>query len=440
MHPAQGGITVAADSASVPFHSDPTSKSPKSASASEVFTTTTSPTSSEPPSPASLQQPSLQQPSLQPSPQDSIDFVLHPAEVAKGRRAAENYLSSFKSEESRRLAEEALETLATVISGGKCDSLDFPWQQVRPYHGAAALTILKEKGAPGRIEALRCRRDSTRSYRVVPESYPPRQVQKIRSTLSKVIEECCELGFVGEPESETTTEASRTRRASSRAKGASRKSKSGAKSGKRSTTTGSAGKRRLLGDGELRALVAACASAETAEGSRDAVFFSLVYRGLKVAEITSLTLESVRFSNKTGICHILVRPGRSGGRGRRVALTNDELICLEDWLEHRGDDEGPLLCTLARGGKIEGKRLTTALLKTVCEQRGEQAEVQPFTPNDLSRSAEALTEHRKAARKRSARKNHESSSEAERLLFDGETGERSSQGETIRFPFLGLDL
>ncbi|HKK51764.1 MAG TPA: hypothetical protein VKA74_09270, partial [Myxococcota bacterium] len=105
---------MAADSASVPFHSDPTSKSPKSASASEVFTTTTSPTSSEPPSPASLQQPSLQQPSLQPSPQDSIDFVLHPAEVAKGRRAAENYLSSFKSEESRRLAEEALETLATV--------------------------------------------------------------------------------------------------------------------------------------------------------------------------------------------------------------------------------------------------------------------------------------------------------------------------------------
>ena len=53
----------------------------------------------------------------------------------------------------------------SVISGGRCDSLGFPWQQVRPFHGAAALTILREKGAPARIEALRCRRDTTRSYR-----------------------------------------------------------------------------------------------------------------------------------------------------------------------------------------------------------------------------------------------------------------------------------
>ena len=50
------------------------------------------------------------------SPQDSVDFLLHPAELAKGRRAAENYLSTFRTEESRRAAEEMLETLATVIS------------------------------------------------------------------------------------------------------------------------------------------------------------------------------------------------------------------------------------------------------------------------------------------------------------------------------------
>ena len=49
---------------------------------------------------------------------DDVDFLLHPAELAKGRRAAENYLSSFRSDETRKVAEEALETLATVISGG----------------------------------------------------------------------------------------------------------------------------------------------------------------------------------------------------------------------------------------------------------------------------------------------------------------------------------
>ena len=174
------------------------------------------------------------------SPQDSVDFLLHPAELAKGRRAAENYLSSFRTEESRRAAEEMLETLATVISGGKCDSVEFPWQQVRPYHGAAALTILKERGAPARIETLRCRKNASRSFRAVPTSYPPREVQKIRSTLTRVIEQCNELGFlVGE----TVSQELRTR---------------GPAQGKRRAKP--AQRSRLLADGELRALISACAS------------------------------------------------------------------------------------------------------------------------------------------------------------------------------------
>jgi hypothetical protein len=393
MHPDTGGFVLAADAISLPPQ--------------QSVTTPTTP-----------------EPTL--SPQDSADFHLHPVEVAKGRKAAERYLSTVKNEETRRTAEEALETLATLISGGRCDSLDFPWQQVRPYHGAAALTILKEKGAPARIEALRCRRDSTRGYRVVPESYPPRQVQKIHNTLSKVIDECCELGFVSDEERWTVTRSGRPSTPAQTSAG-------------RSGGARNAGKRRLLADGEVRALVAAAASDGNAQGARDAVLFSLVYRGLKISEITSLTMDSVRFSNKTGQCNIVARSGRSGGRGRRVALTNDELICLEDWLEYRGSADGPLLCTLGRGGKIEGKRLTTALLKETCELRAKQANVLPFAPNDLSRSADALIDHRKSVRRRSARRAAEVPSEAEQVLFesDDDPGETS---ETIRFPFLGLDL
>jgi hypothetical protein len=353
------------------------------------------------------------------SPQDAVDFLLHPTEVARGRTAAENYLENCRNEESRRFATEALETLATVISGGRCDSLEFPWQQVRPFHGAAALTILKEKGAPARIEALRCRRDTTRSYRVVPESYPPGQVQKIRTTLTKVIAECSELGFVSgteqsPPSSEQKMDAKKTK----------------------SVANG-----RLLGDGELRALVAACAAFANAEGRRDAILFALVNRGLKIAEITALTIESVRFSNKTGVCSILSRSGSGAARGRRVELTNNELIRLEDWLDHRGDEDGALLCTLGRTGKVEGKRLTMAMLKEVCERRGKQAEVADFIPNDLSRSAEALTEHRKVVKKREAKQADEVNSSAERLLYEGTTAATpDASSETICFPFQGLSI
>jgi integrase len=356
---------------------------------------------------------------LQLTPQDAMDFLLHPAEVARGRTAAEKYLNTCRNEESRLFAEEALETLATVISGGHCNTLEFPWQQVRPFHSAAALTILKEKGAPQRIETLRCRRDTTRSYRVVPENYPPGQVQKIRTTLTRVIAECSALGFVPKAEELLAPNG--------KPKSASKK-------------TMSAAGRRLLGDGELRALSAVSTASHNAEGSRDAVFFALVCRGLKIADITGLTLESVRFSNKTGVCSIVSHAGSKGPRGRRVELANDELICLEDWLDHRGNADGPLLCTVGRGGKIEGKRLTTAILKEVCERRGKQADVADFVPNDLSRSAEELVQYRKTVKKRAAKQPQHALSTVEELLFASATNANppENDGEAIRFPFLGL--
>jgi integrase/recombinase XerD len=356
------------------------------------------------------------------SPHDPADFLLHPVEIEKGRRAAENYLSSFRSDESRAKAEEALETLATVISAGKCDSLEFPWQQVRSYHGAAALTILKEKGAPARVEALLCRRDSTRSYRMVPDAYPPRQVQKIRSTLTKLIQECCELGFVAEEATEV--KPGRSKAAKTKTTKAPRKK---AASG------------RSLSTGELRALMANCAAAKNADGLRDAVFFALVHCGLKIAEITALRVDSVGVSSKTGRCNIVIKPA-GGGRSRRIELTNEELIYLEDWLDFRGSADGALLCTIGRAGKIEGKRLTIAALKQICEQRGQESEVQAFTPNDLSRSASDLVEHRKASRRKAA-KSAEGSTAADEILFDRVHEEiERDRSEMILFPFLGLGV
>jgi len=195
----------------------------------------------------------------------------------------------------------------------------------------------------------------------------------------------------------------------------------------------------VLADGELRALVAASASDGTAQGCRDAVFFSLVYRGLRIAEIVGLTIESVRFSNKAGVCTIATSASSGGGRGRRIELTNDELICLEDWLDHRGGATGPLLMAIGKNGKPDGKRLTTAMLVAICEERARQAEVTSFTPTDLSRSADVLMEHRKLTRRTPARESEDFHTAAERILFDEEES-GSLESEMIRFPFLGLGI
>ncbi len=353
------------------------------------------------------------------SPQDDVDFILHPVELAKGRRAAENHLSTFRSEETRKTAEEALETLATVISGGKCDTARLSLAAGSPLPRCRRPHDPEGEGRAG------ADRNAAMPPRLDPQlpggarELPPRQVQKIRSTLSKVIEEATELGFVGEEE-ESAAPAKTAKR--------------------RKSTSRSTSQARLLADGELRALVAASAADNDAAGRRDAVLFCFVHRGLKIAEITTLTPESIKFSNKTGLCTIVAKPRSGGGRGRRIELSNDELILLEDWLDDRGDGAGPLLCTVGRASKIEGKRLTTATLKTICEARAEAAEVQPFTPNDLSRSAEALESHRKAAKRKAARAAAESLSEAEQALYlSSSAAENEDLGETIQFPFLGLD-
>ena len=137
------------------------------------------------------------------------DFSLTPQELAKAERATHAYLSSLKPGEPQRAAEEALDTLAAIITGGICNATSFPWHQLQPYHGALAFTILKEKGAPAHIEAMRCRADDTRKYQPVPESYPTKQVQKIKSSFKGIMNECQSLGFITDEELDLALTASK---------------------------------------------------------------------------------------------------------------------------------------------------------------------------------------------------------------------------------------
>ena len=67
------------------------------------------------------------------------DFILEPDQVQRGSQAVSSYLNSLKPGDGRRSAEDALQTLALLFSDGSCDAYEFPWQQVKSYHGAAAI-------------------------------------------------------------------------------------------------------------------------------------------------------------------------------------------------------------------------------------------------------------------------------------------------------------
>ncbi len=347
---------------------------------------------------------------------ESADFVLSPEEVSLGERAALTFLDSVKPGDARRMAQEALDTLAAVISGGVCNGLNFPWQQVRPYHGAIALSIVKEPGAPASIQSMCCRHDDSRKIQVVPERFKPAQVQKMRTSLQKVMRVCVEMGL--SPEDNVAPAPS------SPAKGASRNAA-------RSSKTN-----RHLEEGEVRALVAACGMDPSIAGARDAMMISLAFaHGLKTVDLIGISLDDLAFDNRTGMATLRVKPS-GAKRAKRVPLENENLIALEDWLEARGRADGALFCPVGRGGAVEIKKLTAADMRAICDQRAEEAGVDRFSPNDLARSFEARHQMARKARKRSQQ--DESHEPLDSPLFgavDQVDEEPSGLPERIQFPY-----
>jgi len=353
---------------------------------------------------------------------ETTDFCLSPEEIAKGEQAAEAYLETVKPGDPRRSAEEALDTLAAVISGGVCSGLRFPWHQVRAYHGALALSIVKESGAPAHIEALRCRHDDTRKYQQVAESFKPKEVQRMRTSLEGVLAECWNLGFISDDEMERAVRPRKRANGSKRSNG-----------GKQAAGTRKSPRERELTEGEVRALLAACDMDDSVSGSRDALMIGLAWHGrLKTVDLINLSLDDLGFSQRTG--HSTIRHKAPGAkRARRIPLQNEDLIAREDWLEARGREPGPLFCPIQRG-QVDRKRMTAALVREFCEQRAEQAGVLPFAPNDLARSSPHAGDN--ARRKRSRTQGEDAGADAVSPLYeDARDDAFAEETEHISFPY-----
>lgn len=341
---------------------------------------------------------------------DSADFTLSPREIAKGQRAVEAFLVTVKPGDNQRSTEEALDTLAAVITNGQCDHRSFPWQQVRAHHGALALSIVREPGAPGRIEVIRCRADDTRKFQQVPESYPPKQVQRMRHALVRVIESCSNLGFLDDNERDLAIPPARGQ----------------------TTPPRNATHERILTESEVRAILSACDLDDAPAAARDALMISLAYSGgLKTVDLINLTLDSLVFDEKRGQVTIRYKPPGTK-RARTVPLQNEDLISLEDWLEIRAREPGPLFCHIKpRTRQIEYKRISAAAVREVCDQRAEQAGVLHFSPNDLARSGAQKAE----ANRRRKRQEPRDTSQVSVLFPDSESGSSDLRGEDLNFPY-----
>lgn len=142
---------------------------------------------------------------------------------------------------------------------------------------------------------------------------------------------------------------------------------------------------RSLSEADIRALFVACAAEpHWLHGVRDAAIFALFCSGIRVGELVALDLADWLPSVPPEPDALRVRHGK-GNKGRWAYLDPSFGAHVRAWLELRGDQPGPLVCSVHAGG-IRGTRLAAGSVMYCCRRRAMQAGLERFSPHDWRRT------------------------------------------------------
>ena len=233
---------------------------------------------------------------------------------------------------SRRTMVQALNQIAAFISSGRHQAQDLPWEQLRYEHAQAIRAHLAGQ-------------------------YSPATANKHLAALRGVLKEAWRLGLMDSEDYHRAVDIERVR-------------------GERAPPG------RALSPAEARALFEACAATPPPKGARDAACLAILYGGgLRRAEATALRFED--YDPETGA---LLVHGK-GNKTRWVYLDDGAMGAIEAWLDLRGDEPGPLLLAVRRGGTIlAGRAITEQAIQHILTTLQETARLSRFSAHDLRRT------------------------------------------------------
>ncbi len=231
---------------------------------------------------------------------------------------------------SRRTMRDALNTIAGLLTSGRCDSETLAWSRLHYQHTAAVRSALADR-------------------------YAPATANKMLSALRGVLRECWRLGQMQAEDYQRAVDL-------------------GSVMGVRLP------RGRALTIGEVTALFQALDAGPA--GTRDAAVMALLYgAGLRRSEIVMLNRED--YEPESG--ELTVRSGK-GNKDRLVYAANGSQDALSAWLHYRGDEPGSLFWPVDKGGKPQPRRMTGQAVLLMLRKRAAQANVQRFGPHDLPRT------------------------------------------------------
>jgi integrase len=231
----------------------------------------------------------------------------------------------------RRSQRSGLKTIARAISSGRLQPEEVPWHLLRYQHTAAIRDWLAQSQRPGTANAY-------------------------LSALRGVLRECWRLGWTSTDDYLRAAELDPI-------------------SGQ------SVARGRHIAGGELRALFEHLARDPRPIARRDAAALALLLgAGVRCSELAGLLRQDL--DTESG--RLLVR---SKGRKERVAwLAPSGLPAVRDWLQVRGDQQGPLLNPVLKGGRIQDRALSAQAVYDLCRKLARLAATSAFAPHDLRRT------------------------------------------------------
>lgn len=240
------------------------------------------------------------------------------------------YLSSLTTEPGRRTMHQALRTIAALLYPSSPDIFTVPWHLIRFRHTNALRTLLTQR-------------------------YAPATANKMLAALRGTLRAAVQLGLMSSDDYYKAANIPPVK-------------------GHRLPAG------RSVTRGELAALTDACADG-TVAGVRDAAVIALLYTcGLRRAELVELTIGDYDPTAAT------LRVRGKGNKWRLVPVSAGAEQALQDWLDIRGNEPGPLFYSIRKGGHLTKQGMTTQAVYNILKHRAEIANVQTLSPHDLRRS------------------------------------------------------
>lgn len=274
-----------------------------------------------------------------------------PSAVRSDQNPVLVYLGRLTSTHSKRTMGRALDAIADLLTGGLPDQLH---QNGNRMNGAKAALLGSAWGQLRYQHTAKLRADLMQEYSVSTAN-------TYLSALRGVLKDAWRLGYMSAEEYQRAVDIQNVK-----------------------ADTLPAG--RDLATGEVRALVQACLDDRNmVAGIRDAALIAVLYAGARRSEAVKLNVDDYDLASG----RLTIRGGK-GRKDRTTYVDPGGQMALEDWLELRGQESGPLFLKVRQTGVIDrredGAHLTSQAVYNMLAKRGSQAGIDNFSPHDFRRT------------------------------------------------------